>query len=146
MKHEAAQFEPSLISGYLDGELTQADAQRVRLRLEDDAEARAIYEEMKRMREATISTEFKLPADDQWDERPRGGLSLLSRGLGWLMVILWTLGLTAFTLWQVAVSAAGLLPKLLVFGAFSGFGLLLVSVLLDRLRTAPGDRYRRVEK
>lgn len=139
-------FDESLLSGYLDGELTQAEAQRVRIRLENDPEARRLYEEMRQMRDATLSTEFKLPDDSQWDERPRGGLSLLSRRLGWLLVVVWLVGFTAFGLWQLATTPEVLWAKLFVFGAVSGFGLLFLSVLLDRLRAAPGDRYRRVLK
>ncbi|MCW5966479.1 MAG: zf-HC2 domain-containing protein, partial [Bryobacterales bacterium] len=37
-----------LISAYLDGELTQAESQRVRLLMEDQEEYRQVYEEMRK--------------------------------------------------------------------------------------------------
>ena len=140
----AAKFDEELLSGYLDGELTQAEEQRVRLHLEDHPEARTLLEEMKRMRDATLTTAFKLPDDGQWDERPQGLPSLVARGLGWLSTLVWVVAVAAFGLWQLAASPAGLVPKLLAFGALAGVGLLFVSVLLDRLRSARTDRYRRV--
>lgn len=146
MKQRAASFDASLISGYLDGELTQAETQRIRLHLENDPTARGTYEELKQLREATTSTQFHLPRDDQWDESPRGGLSLFSRGLGWLVLVAWTVSLSGFALWQLIVAPGGWLLKLLALGAFVGFGLLLLSVLMDRIRAVPGDRYRRVQK
>lgn len=146
MEHRPTPFDEALLSGYLDGELTQAEEQRVRLYIEDHPEARETLEEMQRMREASMSTEFNVPDDTQWDERPRGPLSFTFRSLGWLMLGLWVVGTAAFGLWQLATSPGGLIEKLLAFGALSGFGLLLLSVLLDRLRTSATDRYRRVLK
>jgi len=142
----AAKFNEELLSGYLDGELTQAEEQRVRLHLEDHPETRPILEEMKRMRDATLTTAFKLPDDGHWDERPQGLPSLVARGLGWLLTLVWVVAVAAFGLWQLATSPSGLLPKLLAFGALAGVGLLFVSVLLDRLRSARTDRYGRVLK
>jgi anti-sigma factor RsiW len=145
-EHRGATFDEELLSGYLDGELTQAEEQRVRLHLEDHPEAEALLEEMKRMRHATLSTAFKLPDDRQWDERPRGTVSLLARGAGWLLTLVWLAAVVAFGLWQLATSPESLVVKLLAFGALAGLALLFLSVLLDRLRDLPGDRYRRVFK
>jgi anti-sigma factor RsiW len=142
----AATFDETLLSGYLDGELTQGEAQRVTVQLENDPEARRLLEEMRRLRQATMTTAFRVPADDQWDERPRGGLALLSRGLGWLLLAVWLVATAGYGLWQLAVSPQSPWVKLGVFGALTGLALLFLSVLVDRLRTAPGDRYRRVLK
>lgn len=39
-----------------------------------------------------------------------------------------------------------LVGKLVVFGGWTGFGLLFLGVLLDRLKAMKTDRYREVEK
>jgi anti-sigma factor RsiW len=139
-------FDEELLSGYLDGELTQAEEQRVRIHIEDHPEARALLAEMTRMRDATLSTTFQSPDDGQWDERPRGLPSLLARGAGWVLTLVWLLAVSAYGLWQLATAPDALVLKLSVFGGLSGAGLLFVSVLLDRLRDAGTDRYRRVVK
>lgn len=139
-------FDEALISGYLDGELTQAGEQRVRLHLEDCADCRDLAGELARIREAAMSTDFPVPDDRQWDEAPRGGLSAFLRNAGWIMLLLWTAGLTIFGLWKLVTNAEHLGQNLLVFGMWFGFGLVFVSVLLDRLKTYRTDRYRGVRK
>ena len=139
-------FDEALLSGYLDGELTQAEEQRVRIHLEDHPDARALLDEMQQTREATMTTRLEVPEDIQWDERPRGPLSLLTRRLGWWILVAWTVCVAAYGLWQFFTSPEHLVEKLVAATAVSGFGLLFASVLLDRVRDARTDRYRRVAK
>jgi predicted anti-sigma-YlaC factor YlaD len=139
-------FDEKLISGHLDGELTQAADQRVRIHLETCDHCRNLYEELRTMREATMSTQFVEPSDEQWNERPRGTASLLSRSLGWMLAIVWLVAVTGFGLWHAWHDTEGLFERLLVFGGLAAFGLLLLSVLVDRIRISRTDRYREVEK
>ena len=93
-----------------------------------------------------MTTRFQVPADDQWNEAPRGLVSKLSFGVGWTLLLAWAvgmLGLVVGTIWQ------GGMPwtvKLLLFGGLSGGALLLLSVLIDRLKILGRDPYRRVQK
>lgn len=139
-------FDEALLSGRLDGELTQAEAQRVRLHLEDCATCRGLFDELRRVREASRATAFPVASDDQWDERPRGPLSLVARRLGWVVLIAWAVAVAVFGAWQLATSPEGVWVKLLVFSCVAGPVLLFLSVLVDRLRTLETDRYRRVLK
>lgn len=139
-------FDDALLSGYIDRELTQADAQRVRLHLEDCATCRAILDELAGLRKASRSTPFVPVPDDQWNERPRGTLSLFARRLGWVIVVAWLVTLAAVGVWELLVSPGSLGLKLLAAAAVGGPALLFVSVLVDRLRTLPTDRYRSVLK
>lgn len=139
-------FDETLISGHLDGELTQAAAQKVRLHLEECAACRSLLEDLRTMREATMSTEFAKPDDDQWDERPRSGLSLLARGTGWTLAGVWLAAVSVFGLWHLWQSTDELLERLLVFGGISALALLFTSVLLDRITSARTDPYREVQK
>ena len=138
-------FDEALLSGYLDGELTQADAQRVRLYLEDNPEARRELDALQEMRDAARTTRFAIP-DEGWDESPRTPVSSVARKTGWLLVLAWSIGMTLLALWAFITSPESLWAKLLAAGPFLGFGFLFVSVLLDRIRSAKSDRYRRVEK
>ena len=139
-------FDEALLSGYLDGELHQGEEQRVRLHIQECARCRELVTELTRMREAAMTTKFPMPDDRQWDETPRGGLSAFLRNFGWLLLVAWVVGLSGFMIWHLVTDGENLVEKLLVFGMWLGFGLVFLSVLLDRLKSYRTDRYRRVEK
>ncbi len=145
-KRETTEFSEDLLSGYLDGALVQQDRQRVRIHLERSEEARELLGQLKEIREAAMETQFPENRDHQWSEKPRGAISWLSRGLGFVLFIAWTVALIGYSLWEMARSDEPLLAKLLVFGVVSALALLLLSVLIDRLDAAKDDRYRGVEK
>jgi hypothetical protein len=139
-------FDEALLSGYVDGELTQSDEQRVRVHVEDCADCRAQVEQMSQLKEVTVSSEFKVPADDQWSEVPRGGASRFAFSVGWSFLIVWAAVVAGYGLWQFWTSDEGLFEKLWVFVPVSGFVLLFASVLIDRLNVLKTDRYREVQK
>jgi predicted anti-sigma-YlaC factor YlaD len=139
-------FDEALLTGYVDGVLTQADEQRVAIHLEDCEKCRTLVSQMQQMREVAMSSRFETPPDTSWDERPRGAFSFLSLGLGWMLILVWVVSILGFGLWQFFTGPENLLVKLLIFSGLSGFGLLLLSVLIDRLKVLGTDRYRRVQK
>jgi len=139
-------FDESLLSGFLDGALSQQEEQRVRLHLEDCRTCRTLLEDLTTMRRETMSSEFLTPSDDQWQEEPRSLLSRLAFRSGWTLVVLYVIALTAFGVWQWLHAPGPWLLKLLVFGGVLGAFLLFASVVLDRLKTYSSDRYRRVQK
>ena len=139
-------FDETLLSGYLDGELTQAREQRVRVHLEDCQHCRQVFDDMTALRETAMRTRFEIPDDDQWNERPRGAVSLSSRRLGWIVAIVWLAAMCGFTALEVWRASHNLLERLLAFGGATAFVLLFVSVLLDRLHTSRTDRYLEVDK
>ena len=141
-----ASFDETMISGHLDGELTQAAEQKVRIHLEDCKHCRTVLGELRTLREATMSTEFHKPDDSQWNEGPKTGMSLIARGTGWIVAVIWAVFLTGYALWQFWQGSANLVERILVFGGLSALVLLFTSVLLDRLRASRTDPYREVEK
>lgn len=140
-------FDEALISGYLDGELTQGDAQRVRLHLDDCAECRRIADDMVKLKEATMTSEFHVPEDTQWDETPRGAASRILHNFGWLVAIAWFVGVGAYALWQMATESESVRFEALIgFGLILAFVLIVGSALIDRLKTRKTDPYRKVKK
>lgn len=137
-------LDEDLISGYLDGTLRQRQAQRVRLRIESDPEARRLYEELKALRRATLGTRFEPPDDDAWPELPRTTGSRLSRRLGWLLLLSWLTFVTSLALWHLFSGSYSPTQIFLALGLPGAFVLLLASVLIDRLRDPDEERYRGV--
>jgi len=139
-------FDEALLSGHLDGALTQAETQRVRLHLEGCAACRELLEQLSAIREAARGTELPLPASEDWPEAPRGRTSGLARGLGWMLAVVFLLGVAAAGTIHFLASSEPTWEKALAFGGLGGLGLLLLSVLLDRLHELGGDRYQRVKR
>jgi hypothetical protein len=139
-------FDETLITGYLDRELTQAEEQKARIHLEDCLHCGAVFRDLSRLRETTMETRFVEPTDEQWREHPRGGVSFLARGLGWLLGIVWFLAITGYGVYELWQGSENLWERLLVFGGLIAFVLLLLSVLLDRLHSLKTDRYREVQR
>ena len=139
-------FDEALLSGYLDDALVQGDEQRVRVHLEDCATCRTLVEELATVREATMSSTFDTPRDHEWSEMPRTGASRLAHRVGWPLVIAWAALLGGYALWELWTEAEILVEQLLLMAGVSGFGLLFLRVLLDRLRAMKTDRYREVQK
>lgn len=133
-----------LLTGYLDGELPPAERARVEEALAGDDALRRELAEMRRLKELTRA----LAADE------RGAAELeafwgsvynrLERRTAWVLLVsgaggLFALGSVVFfldprTFWGVKV-AAGL--------AGAGLAGLFLSVLRERLRALPHDRYTR---
>lgn len=136
-----------LISAYLDGELTQAESQRVRLLLEDRPEYRQAYEEMRKLQSFTHALPMPNPPDDRIfaiEERlsvaaPRRlGFFTLWGGLG-----LWLVYLAVQFFRHLRVPTVGeALVGMVVFGLVA----LFVSVAVQRYQELPHDRYRRIRK
>lgn len=147
MRHPyETRFDETLLSGYLDGELTQAEHQRVRLHLEEDAAAREVVAEMRRIREAARTTDLAVPPDDEWKEAPRTTGSRWFRRSGWVLVVGWAIVLLGLALWGLVVGPDAWWEKLLVVAVLAGPVLLFLSVLIDRVNVMKHDRYGRVKK
>ncbi len=150
----ATPFPEELLSGYLDGALTQQEEQQVRLHLERSPEARAMLEELAALRQAARSTPFAPVEDRQWSEQPRTRASAVALRLGIVLLALCGLGLAVVAVWQASHAPFGTEMKrgMIWWGAalwVSGLGgalLVFLSVLGDRLSDRRHDRYRRVLK
>ena len=139
-------FDEALLSGYVDRALVQRDGQRVRVHLEHCATCRAVVEDLRAVREATMTSTFETPRDDEWSETPRTESSRLLVGLGWPLATAWAVLLAGYALWGIWQETENLVERLLLLGGVTGFGLLFLGVLLDRLKAATTDRYREVRK
>lgn len=146
MAHASPPFDEELLSGFLDGTLSHREMQRVRLLIESNEEAGRIYEEMQALRETALATRFMPPAEEAWPELPATGVSRASRYLGWILLCTWLAVVTGLALWRFLSQTGDPLEIFLVLGLPGGFVLLFVSVLLDRLRSLPTDRYRNVHR
>ena len=146
MAHASTHFDEELLSGFLDGTLSHREMQRVRLLIESNQEAKRVFREMQALRETALSTRFIAPDDEAWPELPATRMSRASRSIGWLLICSWLAVVTVLALWRFLSQTGDPLEIFLVLGLPGGFVLLFISVLLDRLRHLPNDRYRNVHR
>ena len=139
----SGEFEEHLITGYIDGVLTQSERQKVRLRIEENQNTRALYEHLKEVREAQLDTPFEL--DDQWNEQPRGMLSRWLRNLGFFLLIFVVLGFLSL-LFLTPEEDETLWVRLLAGGLLGSLAALFLSALIDRISASRSDIYIDVKR
>jgi len=135
-----------LLSGYLDGELTQQKSQQVGLHLESCQLCTDNLESLRALRERMGQAGLGNTDKDVWREMMDDTTVNVTRGIGWLLfvgglLIIAGIGVVAF----LTSSSLGAGEKLLVSAVYIGLGALFVSVLRQRLIERKTDRYKDVE-
>jgi len=134
------------LSGYIDGELTQQERQRVVLHCETCEECRGNLAELQALRQRIGKTRLSVIGEDKWRETMEDTTVQTSRRIGWVLFIAGLLmvcgvGLVAF----VTNSGMSLGEKVIVIAIYGGLATLLFSVLRQRLIERKTDKYKDVE-
>ena len=147
-KYEAAggAHVEALLSGYLDGELTQQQSQRVDVHLGGCAECRDRLSELAGLRRRVAGARLSTMAQDVWRERMDDVAVKASRGLGWVLFLGGLLLLAGYGASEFVIDTSlGAGVKLMVSAVYLGLGALFVSVLRQRLIERKTDKYKDVE-
>ena len=135
------------LSPYLDGELTQAESQRVRIHLEDCQECRRAFKQLQELKRITADMKFADPPEDKMNQLEQRLSVQAPRKVGWGLLLS---GLAVWILYAaylfVTDPQLATREKLLTGAVVIGAALLLISVLRQRLLELPHDRYRGVKK
>lgn len=134
------------LSGYIDGELTQQERQRVALHCEQCEVCRHNLEELQALRDRIGETRLSVIGEDKWRETMEDTGVQASRSVGWLLFI--TGVLVAIGAGVIAFLAANDIPlwtKFMFFAIYGGLAILLYSVLRQRLIERKTDKYKDVE-
>jgi len=140
-----------LMMAALDGELSpdqQADLDRL---LGADAELRAEWEGLVKVKEVTGVMSYREPPEEVWETYWISVYNRLERGLGWILLCVGTLVLLGFGIWEGvdALLADTELPafvKIAVFVAAFGGTILLFSVIREKLFTRRRDAYKEIQR
>ena len=134
------------LSGYLDGELTQQERQRVELHLADCDACRGMLGELEALRERMGRSELSRVNEDRWRESMDDTGVQLSRGIGWLLVIGAALLIGAVVIYQLLTDPgiSGFM-KFVISAFYLGLAGLFFSVLRQRLIERKTDKYKDVE-
>jgi hypothetical protein len=135
-----------MISGYLDGELTQGDRQYVEIHLEGCPQCRRTHDEMARLREAVGNLSFPEMSPEAWSHMMNDLTVRTSRRAGWLLYVAGLVLLVGYAAYQFSIDdEIPALIKTSIAGIIVGLVLLFVSVVRQRMIASKSDRYKDVE-
>lgn len=135
-----------MLSGYIDGELTQQDRQRVDVHCESCAECRSLRSELLDLRREVGDAHLSMFGEDKWREMMSDTTVRATRGIGWLLVVGCFLGIAGLgVVGFLTDSSISGFEKLVVGSIYGGFALLFISVLRQRLIERKSDKYKDLE-
>jgi hypothetical protein len=135
-----------LLSGMVDGELTQQERQRVTLHCQQCEACRNNLAELRALRERIGKSRLSETGEDKWRETMNEPVVRNTRGIGWLLFIAGILAAAGVGLGAFIVDPTISFGMKLVLGAiYGGLALLLISVLRQRLIERKTDKYKDVE-
>lgn len=135
-----------LISGYLDGELTQQQRQRVEVHIDGCPQCREQLQQLARVRKRVAGARLSPVGEDVWRENMGDVTVRASRGVGWLLFLGGLLLLAGYGIWQFVIdTSVETLVKFMVAAVYLGLGALFVAVLRQRLIERKTDKYKDVE-
>lgn len=135
------------LSGYLDKELTADRKREVEAHLAECASCRKILRDLKEVRQGTRDLKYQEPSSQEWQRMERSIFIAISRGLGWVVLSVWSVVTVAYACYEYfSAPAEPIFQKILVFALLVGLGLLFLSVLSERIRDSRTDRYKGVRQ
>ena len=135
-----------LLSGYVDGELTQQERQRVEIHCGSCPQCDSDLVELRALRERVGKSRLSEIGEDIWRERMNDTTVKLTRGIGWLMFIGGILVIAGYGIYEFVIDTSMALGvKLMISAVYGGLGAIFVSVLRQRLIERKTDKYKDVE-
>ena len=144
--HFIDQHVGELLSGYVDGELTQQERQRVSLHCEQCDECRQNLAELRALRERIGKARLSEVGEDKWRETMNDSTVQTTRSIGWLLFIAGVLAIAGVGLYGFIVEdGMPIWAKLMITAIYGGLVVLLFSVLRQRIIERKTDKYKDVE-
>ena len=149
MNHNCEDTE-ALLSGYLDGELTQGDRQRVEVIMEDCQDCAQTLEDMKKLRGEIGDIEYEHMTEAERLKAAKDPVAEAGASIGQILVIggfiIFYGSLIYFALkGMLADPDTPLFMKIGLPAILIGMGILFTSVIIDRIKASKTDPYNDVE-
>ena len=134
-----------LLSGLLDGELTQGTRQRVEVHVDGCARCTARLAELEAVRVGVRDLRIAELDRDVWRKMMNDATARTTSGLGWLLLIGGVVAVLGYAGYEWLLADTTPLVKWGVAAIYSGLGALLLGVLRQRWIARKSDRYKDVE-
>lgn len=133
--------------GYIDGELSQEEKARLEAHLKECDKCQQSLAEYKKLREVSSTMRFKEPKDAIWDKQWHRIANTLTRGISWLLIAVGIAIIVGFAIYQfIQEPGVDAIVRVAIFALFTGFFLLLVSILIERIKEYKTDKYKEIDK
>ena len=135
-----------LLSGYVDGALTQQQRQRVDVHCASCKVCENDLLELKALRESIGKARLSDSSQDKWGEMMDDATVQTSRGIGWLLLIGGILAAMGLGIYEFVLdSSLGLVERLIIGAIYGGLAIIFFSVLRQRWIERKTDKYKDVE-
>ena len=139
------------ISGKLDGELTPEQDKDLDKHLEKCPLCRKEYQDLLKIKEVTSDMRFTDLPERLWAGYWNGIYNRLERGIGWILLSIGAVILSAFGMWEIfnkffLDQTISIILKFGVGAGLLGVIILLVSILRERVFVRKHERYKEVER
>jgi predicted anti-sigma-YlaC factor YlaD len=145
-KRQVDQHVGELLSGFVDGELTQQQRQLVTLHCDNCIECRENLANLHELRQRISKAKLSEVGEDKWRETMNVPTVQTTRSIGWLLFIAGLLVIAVIGL--VGFIFSDEIPvgmKLIMIAVYGGLATLLYSVLRQRIIERKTDKYKDVE-
>lgn len=140
------QHVDELLSGLVDGELTQQQRQLVRLHCESCKACSENLESLRALRKRIGDAALSEVGEDQWRENMNDKRVETPRSIGWILFVGGLLIIAGIGVFGFIFSdEIHIAMKLLIIAIYGGLATLLYSVLRQRLIERKTDKYKDVE-
>ena len=135
-----------MLSGYVDGELTQASQQRVRVHVETCENCKETLADLTAIREKVQALNLGEMHSDEWEGRVKDAMTTRSRNIGWMLFVGGVGVLCAYGVWAFLTDdSVSPIVRVAWSAMWGGLATLFLSVLRERLIKSKDDKYNDVE-
>jgi predicted anti-sigma-YlaC factor YlaD len=140
-----------MLSGYIDGELTDEEKTEVENHLKGCTECRAELDTFKKLKEVTGAMKYADIPEHVWENYWSGIYRRFERGFGWILLSVGVIIILGFLCYHLLCDfflnpAEPLLLKIAVGAGGLGLIVLLVSAIRERLFAYNRDRYKEIQR
>ena len=139
------------VMSYIDGELSESEALKIEKRIESEDEYKNIYLSLKKVKKVTQEMKLRKLPEMYWDDYWEHVYNRIERGISWILISIGVIIIGSFMMWQIIENVIRdqnihVLLKAGIFLLLSGFLVLVVSILREKLMIRKVDKYREVER
>jgi hypothetical protein len=140
-----------MLSGYIDGELTDEEKIDVENHLKSCNECRAELDAFQKLKEVTGAMKYADVPEHVWENYWRGIYRRVERGFGWILLSIGIIILLGFLCYHLVSDfflnpTEPLLLKFAIGAGGLGLIILLVSTIRERLFAYNRDRYKEIQR